>query len=316
MKPIFKILIFVILGLFLVGGFVFAQYGLEKFKEVKAPIVETEKSIPQVVGGVVKWILGIIGVILVVLIVYGGVMYATSAGNEERVKKARNVLTYSIVGVTVIALAFLITDYVVSALFPGAGKGGKGVTGEGLGGVTIEEGQTLIIEEGQALIDQGNAAIAEGEDMIKRGQGLIAQGNEEEGRRLIEEGEKRRQEGIRLKGQGEEKQYQAKREEEARRKGAEIAAYEEAGRCNKACERCSVFNAECCAGYECRSDVEGGLSEWLPYGAVCVKVGTESGGACCRLKGDICGPAQIGDCCEGLVCQGGKCITASKGATK
>lgn len=297
-KLLFLFIIFIIaLSFFLAFKFVLAQYGLEKFKEAEVPIVETQRNIPQVVGGVIKWILGIIGVVLLALIVYGGVMYATAAGNEEQAKKAKGVLTYSVIGVTVIALAFLITNYVITALFPATAPS----LPEGM-----KEGTAT---EGQALIDQGNAAISEGEEMIERGRRLIAEGNEEEGRRLVEEGEKRREEGQRLVEQGErQSEYEraeAQRRREASERGraeaeAEAAAIEHG--CNKACQRCSHFNRKCCPGYECRSDVEGGLTEWLPYGGVCVKKGTESGAACCREVGDKCGGALLGSCCEGLIC--------------
>jgi len=51
------------------------------------------------------------------MFIYGGVVYATSAGNEEKAGTGKKVMLYAIVGVIIIALAFALTRYVVSALF-------------------------------------------------------------------------------------------------------------------------------------------------------------------------------------------------------
>lgn len=65
------------------------------------------------IGSVIKVALGLVGAILLVLIVYGGFTYATAAGSDEKVKKGRNILTYAIVGIVIIAAAWVITDFVI-----------------------------------------------------------------------------------------------------------------------------------------------------------------------------------------------------------
>ena len=92
---------------------VFAQYGLE---ETISGTPIAKGTIPQFVGTILKYIFGILGVILVALIIYGGVLYMTSAGSEEQTKTAKSVLTYAIVGVLIISLAFALTDYVLKTI--------------------------------------------------------------------------------------------------------------------------------------------------------------------------------------------------------
>ena len=53
------------------------------------------------------------GVIAVIVIIVAGLMYATSSGDSGRVAKAKNLLTYSIVGLIVVMSAFVITNFVV-----------------------------------------------------------------------------------------------------------------------------------------------------------------------------------------------------------
>ncbi|MFH1508553.1 MAG: MMCAP2_0565 family pilin-like conjugal transfer protein [bacterium] len=104
-----------ILGVVLLPFLTLAQgYGLDHINQgTSLP----RSDIPTYVGNVIRWVLGIIGVILVALIVYGGFLYMTSAGNEETAGKAKLVLTYAVIGIVIVAISWIISDYVLSALF-------------------------------------------------------------------------------------------------------------------------------------------------------------------------------------------------------
>lgn len=88
------------------------KYGLS---DVKDSGVVTQ-SAPEVAGTIIQTIIGITGVILVIVLIYGGVLYMTSGGNEEKTATAKKAITYGIVGVVIIALAFAITRFVLDAL--------------------------------------------------------------------------------------------------------------------------------------------------------------------------------------------------------
>lgn len=134
--------IFLVIGVCLMLGYNFVEaqdvYGLEKAQGVQG--VSTS-DIPEFVSTLIYWVLGLIGVILVILIVYGGYMYATSTGNETKVETAKNILTYAISGAVVVVAAFLITDYVISAIFASRGVSSGGADG-GSGLPEIGEGQS------------------------------------------------------------------------------------------------------------------------------------------------------------------------------
>lgn len=88
------------------------------FEQTRGTAGGSQETLPEVVGRIIKWVVGLIGVILVAMFIYGGVAYATSAGNEDRVETGKKIMMYSIMGILIVAIAFAATDYVINALFP------------------------------------------------------------------------------------------------------------------------------------------------------------------------------------------------------
>lgn len=77
----------------------------------------------------IKILLSIVGVIALAAIIWGGVMYITAAGNDQRIEQAKRVIMYAIIGLIVIGLAAVIVNVVLEDIV-GIGGGGGG-DGEG-----------------------------------------------------------------------------------------------------------------------------------------------------------------------------------------
>lgn len=60
---------------------------------------------------IIKWILGLVSLIALIMVLYGGISWLTSAGNEEKISKAKKVLTAAIIGLVVIMLSWAILNY-------------------------------------------------------------------------------------------------------------------------------------------------------------------------------------------------------------
>jgi cytochrome bd-type quinol oxidase subunit 2 len=58
--------------------------------------------------------LSLIGVVFMVLLVYGGVVWMTAIGNEQKIEQAKKTITRSIIGIAIVLLAYVITVFVVS----------------------------------------------------------------------------------------------------------------------------------------------------------------------------------------------------------
>jgi len=72
------------------------------------------KSPSQIIGKVIKSALGIIGAIALLIFVYGGLMWMTSGGSPERIKKAQTTLIWAVLGLTVIFASYTLVDFILS----------------------------------------------------------------------------------------------------------------------------------------------------------------------------------------------------------
>lgn len=78
--------------------------------------VDNDKTIMPVLITLVQVALGVIGLVAVGVIIYGGITYAISTGDAAKIYKAKNIILYGIVGMVVAALAFAIVTFVSSSL--------------------------------------------------------------------------------------------------------------------------------------------------------------------------------------------------------
>jgi hypothetical protein len=72
-------------------------------------------------GNFIEILLSFLGVVFLVLIIYGGFMWMTAQGNEEQVGKAKKIIVNSVVGTVIVMLAYAITFFVLWATSDSAG---------------------------------------------------------------------------------------------------------------------------------------------------------------------------------------------------
>ncbi len=73
-------------------------------------------AITTLVGNVVNLALSLSGIILVSLLVYGGFLYLTAAGNPDAVKKAKSLMMNAVIGIVIIVSAYAISVFVLDAV--------------------------------------------------------------------------------------------------------------------------------------------------------------------------------------------------------
>ncbi|TAK05127.1 hypothetical protein EPO33_04060 [Patescibacteria group bacterium] len=68
------------------------------------------------IARIINVFMGLLGIIAVVIILYGGFIWMTAAGNEERVDKARKMIVAGVIGLAIILSAYAIARFVVNSL--------------------------------------------------------------------------------------------------------------------------------------------------------------------------------------------------------
>ena len=78
--------------------------------------LETDVSVPTMVGNVIRIILGISGTAALIIVVIGGVKWMTSGGNETKITSARKLMVSGAIGIVIIAAAYAITSFVMNQM--------------------------------------------------------------------------------------------------------------------------------------------------------------------------------------------------------
>lgn len=81
----------------------------------------TTNTLPELIGNIIAVLLSVLGIIFVVLVVYAGFLYLTASGDDAKVKKAKTLLSESIIGMIIIVASYAISSFVIDALTEVAG---------------------------------------------------------------------------------------------------------------------------------------------------------------------------------------------------
>lgn len=79
----------------------------------------TEKTsdIRIVVARIIRVFLSLMAIVAVSYIIYGGYMYMTSGGSDERIGRARKIIFYGAIGLGIMVASFSITSFVYRAIY-------------------------------------------------------------------------------------------------------------------------------------------------------------------------------------------------------
>jgi type IV secretion system pilin len=72
-------------------------------------------TVDSLAAEVIKTILGILGAVFFVLILYGGFTYMTAAGADEKIKKAKQIIIAAIIGLAIVIFAYSIAAFITTS---------------------------------------------------------------------------------------------------------------------------------------------------------------------------------------------------------
>ena len=89
-----------------------AQATTFSVESVGAQIGLGDADLKETVLNIMRWLLGIMTLIAVVMIIYAGFIWLTAAGNEDNVDKAKKIISAAVIGLIVVLLAWAIVIFV------------------------------------------------------------------------------------------------------------------------------------------------------------------------------------------------------------
>ncbi|PIT97411.1 hypothetical protein COT77_01500 [Candidatus Berkelbacteria bacterium CG10_big_fil_rev_8_21_14_0_10_41_12] len=102
----------------IIGSILYAAPAMAQIPDVESnPIpVITQVGILGLLQRLVSVVLIIAGVIAVIYLIYGGIMYITAGGDAEKAGKGRVAITNAIIGIIIIAASYAIYAAVINGL--------------------------------------------------------------------------------------------------------------------------------------------------------------------------------------------------------
>ncbi len=109
------------------GGLSFTEYQGQLTtlsSEGYDPALVASTDLREFVIKIVNYALGFLGLIAVLVIIYGGILYVTSAGNDTNLGTAKNAIKYSLIGLLIVLGSFAFVNTIIKA------GGGSDTTGQ------------------------------------------------------------------------------------------------------------------------------------------------------------------------------------------
>ena len=100
----------VVLSLFLFVNNALADWAMPP------PPVGAPANFDSAILNLTNWILGFVAMIAVLVIIWGGLMYIGSAGDENKATTGKRVITYALIGLVIAGIAYALVNVVVTVI--------------------------------------------------------------------------------------------------------------------------------------------------------------------------------------------------------
>ena len=76
----------------------------------------SSQDIKTTIGNIIQIVLGFLGILTVLIILYGGFQWMTSGGNEDKISGAKKMISSGVIGLVIILAAYAIAGFIVNSL--------------------------------------------------------------------------------------------------------------------------------------------------------------------------------------------------------
>ncbi len=126
LAAIFSFIMLVCFALAPANAFAITCGGVEVYSQTcpdeLTPVTDGESKITKYVNNVLNVLFIVAGTVAVIVIIYGGIMYMTAAGDPGKIASAKKAIMFAVVGLVISVSAFAITNFLIDALRSGNGS--------------------------------------------------------------------------------------------------------------------------------------------------------------------------------------------------
>jgi len=98
-----------------VGGQLGGEYGLKA--AAKNAKYKVDLDFTKALNGLIATAFGILGVLFLGMVIYGGFNWMTSMGDSEKVDAGKNTLVWAVTGLGVVIASYAISTFVISSIY-------------------------------------------------------------------------------------------------------------------------------------------------------------------------------------------------------
>lgn len=115
----------VVFGFVMLPAFAFAQ---DSAADVATAAGLGSQSILTTIGTIISVVLGLLGVVFLLLLIYSGITWMTAGGDEDKIKRAKKILINATIGIVITFSAYAIASFILNAIGDATGAGGGDTT--------------------------------------------------------------------------------------------------------------------------------------------------------------------------------------------
>ena len=94
-------------------GFDCVENQIDRNLQVNTGNNNTVESLAETITNTIIYF---VGAAAIIMLIYGGIIYALSAGDSTKAKKAKDTILYAIIGLAIAVLAYAIATFVIDAI--------------------------------------------------------------------------------------------------------------------------------------------------------------------------------------------------------
>ena len=96
--------------------------------ELLDPGIGTQLGLSQTdiritIARIIRVAMSLIGIVMVVLVIYGGFLWMTAGGNDDQIGTAKKIITAAVIGLAIVLSAWAITNFIIDNLVNATGTG-------------------------------------------------------------------------------------------------------------------------------------------------------------------------------------------------